>query len=77
MKINFWAVNLNMGDGSTVTVQFQTKKQAELAVKNNSESQGEDWREEIYKDCVEFNTDGMVVLGKDAEYYLEGIKEDM
>ncbi len=75
MKIKFWAINLNNGDGSTTTVQFQTKAQAKTARKNNSEFQGEDWGEEIYQDSLEVGDDGKIVLGTDAKYYLKEIRE--
>lgn len=77
MKIEFWAVNLNNGDGSTTPVQFQTKKQAETARENYNKWQGEEWNEEIYQDYIEITDDNQIVLGGDANYYLTGILEEM
>lgn len=75
--IKFWAVNLNNGDGSSTTVQFQTKKQAKIAADNNDEYQGEDWHDLPYEDSIKLTDDDKIVLGEDAEYYLKGIREDM
>lgn len=75
MKIKFWAVNLNMGDGSSTNVKFQTKKQAQTAVENNNESQGEGWGDIVYADCIEI-ADNKIVLSEDANYYLTEILED-
>lgn len=77
MKIGFWAVNLNMGDGSSKNLRFQTKAQARQAVENNDKSQGEDWNDTVYEDSIETGEDDLMVLDAEANYYLEGIIDDM
>ena len=71
MVIKFWSINLNMGDGSTEHVRYQTRGQAKKAREKNSESQGEDWNETICADCIEVGEDGKIVLTDTAKEYLE------
>ena len=71
MKISFWTINLNTGDGSYETLHYQTKPQALKAAKNNNESQGEEWNDRPFSTCIDIDSTGLIKLSKSAKEYLE------